>query len=188
MKVNIPKALLKTAQEFSKFKTPTQRTSGFTEQSGQPRGRGDVVDTAASLMLTHYIASQNIPCKYQLSLLQGDNFDIETNGKISKTINVKGSVWQPNFDDFNKVKYHLAIKKSEFHKLNDIFLQVMVHLDPPVDNPHLHFCGWIDTADLLLPLTENPWYTELPHTGGSMGLWIPSANLRPFSDLIAAIS
>jgi len=184
MKIQIPKALLITAQEFSKFKTPIKRTAGFKEQAGQKRGVGDLVDTVASLMLTHYIASHNIPCKYQLALWQGDQFDIEVNGIVIKTINVKGSTWQPRIDDFSKVNYHMAIKESELHKLSDIFVQVMVHLEPENDSPHLHYCGWFDTKLLPSNPKTSPYYKEIPNTGGSEGLWIPSSDLKSFDELL----
>lgn len=184
MKIPIPKALLITAQEFSKFKTPLKRTAGFQEQSGQKRGIGDLVDTIASMMLTHYIASHNIPCKYQLALWQGDQFDIEVNGATTKTINVKGSTWQPRIDDFGKVNYHMAIKESEIHKLSNIFTQIMVHLEPENEPPHLHYCGWFDTALLPSDPKTSPFWKEIPNTGGSKGLWIPSSELNPFGNLL----
>jgi hypothetical protein len=187
MKVIIPTPLLITAQEFSKFKTPTKRTAGFSEQEGQKRGVGDLVDTVASMMLTHYLGSHNIPCKYQLALWQGDTFDIEVNTSVTRTINVKGSTWQPRIDDFGKVNYHMAIKKSEFHKLNNIFSQVMVHLNPDDDKPHLHFCGWFDTSSLPSDPEKSEYFGEIPNTGGSKGLWIPSSDLRPFSEFLDGI-
>lgn len=187
MKVEIPRALLIMAQEFSKFKTPAKRTAGFQEQSGQKRGIGDLIDTVSSLMLTHYIASHGIPCKYQLALLQGDTFDVETNGSMTKTINVKGSAWQPRVDDFNQVNYHMGIKESEFHKLNNIFSQIMVHLEPENDKPHIHYCGWFDAASLPSDPTKSEYYQTIPNTGGSKGLWIPSSDLRPFSELLDQI-
>lgn len=189
MKVYIPKALLKTAQEFSKFKTPDKRTSGFLEQQGQKRGHGDILDTIASMMLTHYLAAHQIPCKYQLALLQGDDFDIETGIKNKNTINVKASNWQPS-DDFstaNSVNYHMAIKESEFNKLNSIYQQVMVHLNPLNDNPHIHFCGWLKLDSLELPLENNLHFGSIPNTGGSKGLWIPAKILNPFDQLISAL-
>jgi len=181
VKVDIPKAILVIAQEFSKFKTPPVRTAGFQEQQGQIRGTGDVLDTVGTLMLTHHLASDNIPVKMQLALWQGDDYDLEGNGL---SINLKTSAWQPSSDDFSQVNYHMAIKESEFNKLTDIFIQTMVHLTPPPGViPHVHFCGWIETKLLDYPLITNPYYGELPNTGGSRGLWIPARDLRPFSEL-----
>lgn len=176
----IPKAVLVLAKEFSKFKTPPIRTAGFQEQEGQIRGNGDILDTVGTLMLTHHLASSNIPVKMQLALWQGDDYDLEANG-IS--INLKTSAWQPSSDDFSQINYHMAIKESEFNKLTDIFVQTMVHLNPPSGTPHVHFCGWMKTKQLSYPLVKNQYYKELPNTGGSMGLWIPACDLNPFSEL-----
>lgn len=184
MKVYIPKALLITAKAFSKYKTPQIRSAGFTEQSGQKRGHGDLCDTVASMMMALYIGSNNLPCKYQIALWQGDDFDLEVN---KKSINLKASSWQPNTDDFEVVKYHMGIKESEFHKINDIYQQVMVHLDDPKDPPHIHFCGWIASDSLSLPLNKNKYYKEIPNTGGSKGLWIPSTDLQSFSTLLTKV-
>jgi hypothetical protein len=158
MKVIIPTALLVIAQEFSKFKTPLKRTAGFSEQKGQKRGDGDLVDTIASMSLTHYLGAHQIPCKYQLALWQGDNFDIEINTSVTRTVNVKGSTWQPRVDDFDKVNYHMAIKKSEFDKINDIYIQIMVHLNTEGEKPHLHYCGWFDASTLPTDRTKSEYY------------------------------
>lgn len=178
MKIYIPKDILSVSKEFSKFKTPEVRSAGFTEQSGQERGKGDLYDTVAGLMLTHYLAHHKIPCKYQMALLQGDDYDVKAN---DYTINIKTSGWSPKVDNFDEVKYHMAIKESEFHKLNSIYHQIMVHLDDP--HPHLHFCGWIDLKSLG-SLEKNSFYSEIPNTGGSKGLWIPSYHLRSFREMI----
>lgn len=182
MKVEISQSLISVSKDFSQFKTPKKRTSGFLEQEGQIRGSGDLLDTVGAFMLTRYLADNNIPCKMQLSLWQGDDYDLEVNGK---TINLKTSSWQPKVDDFVKTKYHMPIKESEFNKLSDYFVQAFVHLTPDTGNPHIHFCGWLATRELTFPLINNEYYSELPNTGGSRGIWIPSLNLKSFNVLIS---
>jgi len=171
MRVDVHKALLLVAQEFAQFKTPKKRTAGFQEQQGQKRGEGDILDTVGTFLLTHYLGAHDVPTKLQLALRQGDEYDVETNLSRKLTINLKTSAWQPKVDDFGKTKYHMAIKESEFEKMTDIFLQAMVHLNPPNDVPHIHLCGFIETVKFSVPLTENPYYGIIPHTGESKGLW-----------------
>lgn len=51
MRVDLPPGLIEFAREFSKHKTPLQRTQGWEEQEHEVRGQGDVVDTIGTLML-----------------------------------------------------------------------------------------------------------------------------------------
>lgn len=182
MKVYIPNSIILDSTEFSKFKTPAIRTKGFSEQSGQTRGNGDLLDTVGCFMLLHHLASSHIPSTYHLTLLQGDETDLTVKSKNKNvTINVKTSSWQPK-DDNPESYCHLAVKESEFNKVSDIYSQIMVHLNPINDKPHIHFCGWIWSNSLNFEDV-----TTIPNTGGSKGLWIPSSSLNKFEDLVLSL-
>lgn len=180
MKVYVPEHYIKTATCLSKYKTPAIRTKGFEEQAGQQRGAGDISDTVGCFSLFQYLAEMNIPTAYHLTALQGDQTDLTI--KIATgtlDINVKTSSWQPREDDPEKC-CHLAIKESEFDKLDDLYFQIMTHLSPDGDKPHVHFCGGIEKASLDF----DKWYGTIPNTGGSKGLWVPVKSLKPISELI----
>lgn len=180
MKVYVPEHYILTARCLSKGKTPTVRTKGFQEQSGQQRGAGDVSDTVGCFALFQYLVELGIPPEYHLTALQGDQTDLTIKIKNQTfTVNVKTSSWQPE-DDRPEKHCHLAIKESEFNKLNDFYYQVMTHLNPKNDRPHIHFCGGIAKESLDF----EKWFGSIPNTGGSKGLWIPSSSLKSIQELV----
>jgi hypothetical protein len=173
MKVYVPEHFILTAKSLSKGKTPAIRTKGFQEQSGQQRGAGDISDTVGCFALFQYLVELKIPSEYHLTALQGDQTDLSIKlNNITYSLNVKTSSWQPN-DDKPETCCHLAIKESEFDKLSDFYYQIMTHLSPTNDKPHVHFCGGISKDSLDL----KKYYQTIPNTGGSKGLWIPASNL-----------
>lgn len=183
MKVYVPEHFISTAKCLSKGKTPNVRTKGFQEQKGQERGAGDVFDTVGCFVMFQYLVSLRIPCEYHLTALMGDQTDLSmVVKKTTMTLNIKTSAWQPK-DDQPEKHCHLAIKESEFDKFSDCYFQIMTHLSPENDKPHVHFCGGILKTDICnIP---DKWYGVIPNTGGSKGLWIPADQLKPMSELIA---
>lgn len=184
MKIYVPEHFISTAKCLSKGKTPNVRTKGFQEQQGQERGVGDISDTVGCFVMFQYLVNLKIPCEYHLTALMGDKTDLSMVVKnVIMTLNIKTSAWQPN-DDRPEKYCHLAIKESEFDKLNDCYFQVMTHLNPTTlqanDKPHVHLCGGI----LKESLDFDKWYGNIPNTGGSKGLWIPAENLKPMLELI----
>jgi hypothetical protein len=184
MKVYVPDHIIKTAKELSKNKTPAKRTKGFDEQPGQKRGDGDLSDTVACFTLfSYFTGTLKIPTIYPITALQGDLTDLLiTVGSSTKSINVKASNYQYKDHDEPEKCCHLAIKESEFDKLDDLYIQIMTHLSPANDNPHIHFCGGIARKDLDFSKKE-----EIPNTGGTFGLWIPAKRLKPIHNLIKDI-
>jgi len=180
MKVYVPEHFISTAKCLSKGKTPSIRTKGFKEQEGQERGIGDMLDTVGCFVMFQYLVSLKIPCEYHLTALMGDATDLSmVVKKLTKTLNIKTSAWQPK-DDQPEKHCHLAIKESEFDKLSDYYFQIMTHLSPVDDKPHVHLCGGISKDDLDF----KKWHNEIPNTGGSQGLWIPADCLKPMTELI----
>jgi hypothetical protein len=182
VKLDIPEGLIPFAREFSRPKTPHRRTQGFAEQQGHERGEGDMLDTVGSLMLWKYLVDNGVPATYLLTALQGDEADLKT-GPVDRTINinVKTSKWQQRGRDNPCQVCHLTVKRVEFDKLPDVFVQVMVQLAPEGgERPHVHLCGWISTrSDAFRKQKEQ----EIPNTGGSRGLWIASADFTPIQAL-----
>ena len=180
MKVYVPEHFITTARCLSKGKTPAVRTKGFQEQEGQDRGVGDVLDTIGCFVMYQYLVSLKIPCAYHLTALMGDETDLSMIvNKVTRTLNIKTSAWQPR-DDQPEKRCHLAIKESEFDKLSDCYFQIMTHLSPTDDKPHVHLCGGI----LKNQLDFDKWRGSIPNTGGSTGLWIPADCLKSMPDLI----
>jgi hypothetical protein len=180
MKVFVPEHFILTAKCLAKGKTPAVRTKGFQEQAGQERGAGDVADTVGCFAMFQYLVGFGLPTEYHLTALQGDETDLTVTlaaGKVS--LNVKTSSWQPK-DDAPEKHCHLAIKESEFDKVSDYYFQIMTHLSPENEKPHLHFCGGIAKE----ALDFKQWYGTIPNTGGSKGLWIPASELKPVKELM----
>ena len=145
-KLDLPDGLIEFATEFSRFKTPKERTQGWTEQPDERRGLGDVLDTIGTLMVWRYLVEAGVPATYLLTAGEGDVADIQvrTTALGLLNVNVKTSRWQPSHDNPCSGG-HLAIKKVETVKgLADIYVQVFVHLEDPWEQPpHVHICGCV---------------------------------------------
>ena len=184
MKLYLPDGLLPFAAEFSRFKTPAERTDGYDEPLGMERGAGDVLDTVGTLMLWHHLAGLGVQVTYILTANEGDEGDLRAttpNGPV--TVNVKTSGYDGWRNDPPDVPYHIAVKHGELRKtLPDIFAQVFVHLPRRREDEaaHVHLCGWIHTTS---PAFQNQRQRTIPGTEGSRGYWIPASRLGPINEL-----
>lgn len=188
MIVQIPVGLVEFAKEFSKAKTPLQRTQGWNELPYERRGEGDVMDTIGTLMLWRYLASHDVPVTYHLTAGMGDETDLRVKAPDGfLDINVKTSKWAASKDEESCTRCHIPIKAVELRKpLADVFAEVLVHLveENPSEN-HVHLCGWIarDSGGF-----QRQALTTIPMSGGSRGYWIPSSQTYPVAALLQFVS
>ena len=186
MRVDLPPGLMEFAQEFSKHKTPARRTQGWEEQEHEVRGQGDVVDTIGTLMLWRFLAEHGVHCTYYLTGNGGDETDIRIHHQGRNfDINVKTSVWQPDDDSVLPSRGHIAVKGVEFEKaLPTLYAQVIVHLTDHDGVPHVHLCNFIPVESSQFQRHAlHRATTEIPMSGGTKGLWIPSNDAAPIRRL-----
>lgn len=144
------------------------------------------MDTVGTLMLWRYLAQAGLHTTYYLTGNGGDETDIRVHSQNVKfDINVKTSAWQPNNDAVLPSRGHIAVKAVEFDKpLPDIYAQVIVHDRPINDTPHVHLCNFIAIdSEVFRNHAKRKDINEIPNTGGTKGLWIPSSDAMPVENM-----
>lgn len=175
MKIDLPDGLELMARDLSRFKTPSRRTQGWTEQKHEVRGEGDILDTIGTIMLWRYLRELNIPATYYLTGGEGDQADImvkANNGELN--INVKTSKYGAQHCNSRDVcaTNHIGVKEVELNKtLPEIYVQVFVHLGA---HSHVHICNYIFTDSNEFVGQK---ITTIPNSNSTRGFWIPNKDL-----------